>query len=151
MCRKYETGDAGALEQLLDELGYRVSAAEVEKRIAAIRDSAGEVFVKELDGQVVGCVNVVLAARLASGIHGEIASLVVLAGYRGRGIGKELVAHAEAWLARRVGSVRIRANAVRERAHRFYRRLGYRETKTQKVFFKEIRSSDNPSTGKEQA
>lgn len=151
MCRKYETGDVGAVERLLDELGYRVPAAEIEKRIAAIRNSGGEVFVKELQGRVVGCVNVVLAARLAAGIRGEIASLVVLAGYRGRGIGKELVARAEAWFARRVDAIRIRANAVREPAHRFYRHLGYRETKTQKVFFKKIRPSHKPSPGKEQA
>jgi len=149
MCRTYESEDAAALEQLLNQLGYCLSAAAIEKNVAAIRNRAGEVFVKDLDGRVVGCVNAVLDSRLAEGTHGEIATLVVLDGYRGHGIGRELVTHAERWLAGRVGSMRVRANAIRSRAHRFYQQLGYRETKTQKVFFKEIRQRDNHSAGRE--
>ena len=140
MIRVYKAGDAGALEKLLDQLGYRVPPAAIDKRVATIRTTAGEAFVKEMDAMVVGCVNAIVDARLAAGTHGEIATLVVLDGYRGRGIGKALVEHAEAWLAARVESIRIRANVIRDQAHQFYRRLGYRETKSQKVFLKKMES-----------
>ena len=52
-----------------------------------------------------------------------------------KGIGADLVAAAQKWLqARGIGSLRVRCNAVRDRAHRFYERLGFRLTKSQKVF-----------------
>ena len=145
MCRKFETRDTDALERLLSQLGYRVPAGAIEKRVADLRTGAGEVFVKELDGMVVGCVNAIVDTRIAAGLHGEIASLVVLDGYRGRGICKALVLHVEAWLA-----IRIRANIVREQAHQFYQHVGYREAKTQKVFFKEVRNIANNVVGRNQ-
>ena len=35
---------------------------------------------------------------------------------------------------RGIGSLRVRCNAIRDRAHRFYERLGFQTTKSQKVF-----------------
>ncbi len=73
--------------------------------------------------------------RLAEGQRGEITSLVVAAEVRSRGIGAELVAAVTQWLqSRGIGRMRVRCNAVRERAHRFYETHGFELTKTQKVF-----------------
>ena len=54
---------------------------------------------------------------------------------------RDFVAAAEAW-ARERGclAVRVRSNVVRERAHAFYRREGFREIKTQQVLEKELGS-----------
>jgi GNAT superfamily N-acetyltransferase len=69
----------------------------------------------------------------------EIAGLVVDEDHRGRGIGPALLRAAEGW-AREHGCsvVRVRSNVVRERAHGFYRREGFGEIKTQRVFEKRL-------------
>ena len=53
------------------------------------------------------------------------------------GIGKLLMERAEMW-AREHGCkiVSLRSNVIRERAHAFYERLGYKHVKTQKSFRK---------------
>ena len=60
-------------------------------------------------------------------------------GFRGRGIGRALVAEAEKW-AREKGleTLRLRANAVRTEAHKFYLGLGFKNTKQQLVFVKSL-------------
>ena len=40
-----------------------------------------------------------------------------------------------------VGAVRVRSNVVRDRAHAFYEREGYRKVKVQQVFEKRVRDS----------
>ena len=46
---------------------------------------------------------------------------------------------AEAWARKQgCGSVRLHSNVLRARAHAFYERLGYRLTKLQKAFRKEL-------------
>jgi GNAT superfamily N-acetyltransferase len=76
-----------------------------------------------------------IANRLAEGRYGEIASLVVDADQRSRGIGAGLVRAAAEWLQDRgMDRMRVRCNSRRERAHRFYERFGFQLTKTQKVF-----------------
>jgi GNAT superfamily N-acetyltransferase len=49
------------------------------------------------------------------------------------------VSAAETWAAKRGAKrLRVRSNVMRERAHRFYERLGYTITKRQAVFDKDV-------------
>ncbi len=67
----------------------------------------------------------------------DIEGLVVEDEYRGNGIGRLLVDAAETWARRRnCASMRLVSNVVRERAHEFYKRLGYSVLKTQHAFKK---------------
>ena len=60
-------------------------------------------------------------------------------GSRGVGVGAQLLHAAEQWAAKNgFGRMRVRSNVVRERAHRFYLREGYRERKRQVVFDKDL-------------
>jgi GNAT superfamily N-acetyltransferase len=69
----------------------------------------------------------------------EIAGLVVDEASRGDGMGEALVHRAEAWARERgVAVMRVRSNVIRERAHRFYDRLGYERVKRQVVFKKRL-------------
>lgn len=122
----------------MEQLGYSVGDAEIQEVIDAIRKGSGEVFVAESGDNVVGCIDAIIDVRLAEGKVGEIASLVVLADCRGRGVGKALLECAEDWLGDRVETIRIRANAKRDDAHEFYATVGYTHVKEQKVFIKDL-------------
>ena len=93
----------------------------------------GRLFVAERDRAVVGVV-----ALLAPGAHGravaradeaEISRLVVGAGARGQGIGRDLVTHCQA-LAREAGwrAIALWSRRYQVAAHRLYESLGYRRT-----------------------
>ena len=127
--------DAENITDLLQQLGYRRGLADMAQYLAAIEEDAAILVAVGDDGRAVGCLHVLVDNRLAEGRRGEITSLVVAADVRSQGIGADLVAAAQKWLqARGIGSLRVRCNAVRDRAHRFYERLGFRLTKSQKVF-----------------
>jgi N-acetylglutamate synthase-like GNAT family acetyltransferase len=135
--RKAINEDIKALRDLLKALGYDVDESTLSHRIDAIRNQGGEVLVASKNGRTVGCVNTIIDIRLAEGLTGELVSLVVSVEYRGEGIGKGLVSKAESWLkAKGCNTIRVRANAVRKEAHRFYLKLGFKEIKTQKIFAK---------------
>jgi len=136
LCRKYQKGDLERLQKLLQELGYSVELQELLNNIIEISKNGGEIFVAETDSEVVGSACVIIDARLAEGVYAEIVSLIVSEKSRGYGIGKELVKEAEIWARKRVNKIRVRANEIRSSAHSFYKRLGYQETKTQKIFTK---------------
>ena len=63
-----------------------------------------------------------------TGIHVLIVALVVQSDFRGKGIGKHLLAEAEHW-AKNQGAVSISLNSgnrtEREAAHLFYQRFGF--------------------------
>lgn len=132
--------DLQEIVHLMSELGYRTNVTDLQTTLEQIRSGQGEVFVAEVNEKVVGCINAIIDVRLAEGRTGEIVSLVVNERYRGNGIGKGLTEYAEKWLLTRTNKIRIRANALREDAHRFYLGLGYSEMKKQKVFTKELES-----------
>jgi GNAT superfamily N-acetyltransferase len=132
--------DAEHLAALSTELGYPMTAAEAAARAAEIGAHPDHaLLVAESDGSVAGWIQVSLPRIFETPSRAEIAGLVVGAERRGGGIGRELVAAAEDW-ARRRGcvAVRVRSNVVRERAHAFYRREGFRQIKTQQVLEKQL-------------
>ena len=132
--------DAARIAALAGQLGYPSTASEIAGRM---RDLAAEgntaVFVAEGDGIVTGWIAVGSHLSLESGPFAEIAGLVVDESHRGGRVGEALVAAAEAWAgARGYLRMRVRSNVVRERAHAFYRRLGYGLVKRQAVFDKNL-------------
>ncbi|HCK94478.1 MAG TPA: GNAT family N-acetyltransferase [Gammaproteobacteria bacterium] len=136
MIRQFKPEDAQAVIGLLQELGYDVSQDQLAKRIELIQARDGAVFVYELNQQILGCINVIIDARLAEGIVAEIVSLVVSEASRGHGVGQQLVEYAETWAQPQVDTIRVRCNAIRDKAHKFYKRQAFTEKKEQKVFEK---------------
>jgi GNAT superfamily N-acetyltransferase len=140
LIRPAHASDAAAIAALSAQLGYPSTQAEILRRMAELgAQGRTAVLVAATDGVIAGWVAVREDLVLESGTFAEIAGLVVDEGHRGRRIGEALVAAAEAW-ARERGHVRmrVRSNVVRERAHRFYERLGYTITKRQAVFDKPL-------------
>jgi predicted N-acetyltransferase YhbS len=122
--------DAHALERLIGQLGYEVTAAEVAGRLAEMEREGRLVLVAEFDGKIVGC----LSTSIMRVLHrpapvGRISMMVVDEAVRGRGIGAELVRAAERALRERgCYMIEVTSHVRRADAHRFYERLGYEKT-----------------------
>lgn len=137
--------DAASVALLSAELGYPASTEETKGRLTPLLASdRNAVFVAQSsDGLVVGWIHVFVARRVESGPFAELGGFVVRDGYRGRGIGRRMLAAAEAWaLAQGVGKLRVRTRTTRKAAPAFYRRLGFASSKEQTVFDKRIAEHD---------
>ena len=136
--------DTPQITALLHQLGYPDTEQAVNRRLEMLAGQADTiVLVAEDDGrQLTGCMQVVIANRLAEGPYGEIASLVVAEDQRGHGVGRQLVDSAADWLnGHGLSRMRVRCNAIRKQTHRFYAHLGFRETKSQKIFDRDLPGS----------
>ena len=129
--------DAARVTALLHQLGYDRPTDAVRRCIQdAEADPDSTILVASMaEDRLVGCLQMVVTRRLAEGDRAEIASLVVDAAWRSRGIGACLIQAAVARLqAQGIRNLRVRCNVTRERAHHFYERFGFQRTKSQKVF-----------------
>lgn len=135
--REAIASDAVRIASLAGQLGYAVSPAHVERQLQ--REERG-VFVAVVPrAGVVGWTSVALREGVIDAARADIEGLVVEDEYRGNGIGRLLVRAAEDWARRRnCTSMRLVTNVVRERAHEFYKRLGYDVLKTQHALKKTL-------------
>ena len=132
---------ADAIARLSHELGYPMS---VEATRTALEEMVQlpthhAVVAAAPDGRLLGWAGVERRLSLESGEFVELTGLVVAASARRSGVGRALVASAEAW-ARQNGfsSLRVRSNVARAESHPFYERLGFARTKTQHVYRKTL-------------
>jgi GNAT superfamily N-acetyltransferase len=131
LIRDAREDDAAALAALATAMDHPTEEAAMRRRMARVAGNGDyRTLVAERGGRVVGF------AALAWGwtiIDDEpqprVTALSVMPDERGRGTGAALMAAAEAW-ARERGAVTLRLTTAvrRERAHRFYERLGYERT-----------------------
>lgn len=142
MIRAARLGDSARIAVLTEQLGYPATEAEIRTRLTTL-DARGDhaFYVAEIDGEVAGWIGVRTDLSLEGGGYAEIVGLVVDERRRGKGLGEDLVHAAEAWArGRGATKLRVRSNVIRDRAHRFYERLGYAVTKRQVVFDKDPRA-----------
>jgi GNAT superfamily N-acetyltransferase len=139
--RLAQVRDAGSIAALSHQLGYPVPEEEMERRLQQICGDPGHaVYVAEApQGGIVGWVHIAMRRLLEADVHGEIGGLVVDETHRRCGVGRLLMERAERW-ARTKGcvAVRLRSNVLREGAHEFYERIGYRKVSTQAAFRKDL-------------
>ncbi len=133
--------DIEVLARLAGELGYPSTADVVAERLESIEgDPRNAVFVATISGgEVVGWIQLSEMRSLVIDSRAEITGLVVDPQCRCAGIGSLLVERGESWARKRgLRMIGLHSNVLRERAHGFYLRLGYRITKSQKVFRKNL-------------
>lgn len=132
MIRKATMTDLDAVYGLICEL----------ENTALPREAFGDIYTEQLnnenctclvyeaDGRVVGVLNMRFERQLHHAERiAEVMELCVSAGYRGRGIGKELLAAArEAAAAGGCAQLELATNQKRKDAHRFYKREGMENT-----------------------
>jgi len=139
--RPAQPADAAQLAKLAGQLGYASTPEQVAARfpeILAEREHA--ILVAERDGaELAGYIEIFPFRTVGSDARMEIAGLVVDEAFRSQGIGRLLMEHAENWgRAKGFQEAGLRSNVIREGAHAFYEKLGYRVNKTQKSFRKKL-------------
>lgn len=131
--------DAQRIASLSLQLGYEVPLAHVERFMKTLQESEALFVAVVPRAGVVGWISLAESHTLTSSARAEIHGLVVEDEFRGHGIGRALVAAAEAWARRRgCTTLRLLSNVIRERAHDFYRDLGYDVLKSEYVFQKTL-------------
>lgn len=130
MIRKAEERDKESIKKLFEELtGQTISDEEVINRLQKFSSKSSEsLFVYEYSGMIVGA----LGFRVRDNIekqskYGEISVIVVSEKFQKNGLGRQLMDFAEdlalenncsgTWLVSRFGR--------KEKAHEFYKSLGY--------------------------
>lgn len=133
--REASIEDADQINLVSAHLGYEKSSKEeAKRRLMEIMESRADyVWVYEADDKIVGWLHLFISVRLASGRFAEIGGLVVDRSCRRSGIGRTLVQQAVQWSKSNNLPLRVRCNAAREDANKFYESLGFECEKTQKV------------------
>jgi GNAT superfamily N-acetyltransferase len=139
--REATAQDCQALAKLAMQLGYNASAEQIAERLHAARQSDEHrvLVAQDPSGEIAGWIGLYVCRPITSDPRVEISGLVVDEAKRSRQVGALLLKSAEAW-ARAKGfcAIGLHCNVVRERAHLFYERNGYRVAKTQNVFEKKL-------------
>lgn len=132
MIRKATMTDLDAVYSLICELENTVLPREAFGDIYTeqLNNENYTCLVYEADGNVVGVLNMRFERQLHHAERiAEVMELCVSAEYRGRGIGKELLAAArEAAAAGGCAQLELATNQKRKYAHRFYYREGMENT-----------------------
>jgi GNAT superfamily N-acetyltransferase len=126
--RRAEMADAAALADLMTQLGYPTRASEMEMRMETIRsDKNYATFVAVSEGKVCGMIGTFTCYSYEhNNPGGRILALVVSEKVRGKGVGRALIAAAEADFAQRnVRRVAVNTRFERTKAHEFYEGVGY--------------------------
>ena len=133
--------DAERAAELTTQLGYPVDVEALRSRLAELRASDADAILvaTDADDAAVGWIHVARLALLERSGLACINGLVVDERHRSDGIGAALVEAAERWAGEHgATTILVRSRSTRERAHRFYERIGYVEVKRSHVFEKPL-------------
>ena len=138
--REARAGDAAEIARLALELGYPASTEAMRARLQSLLPSPRHRIVVAQGERLLGWIAVERRCTLESGEFVEIVGLVVDAAARGQGVGRALVADAEAWaMGQGFDAIRVRSNVARDASHPFYESLGFARTKTQHAYHKALK------------
>ena len=134
--RELTITDAEPIANLSSQLGYDASVSETKVWLQEILQRKDHCVFGAVQGdKLIGWIHGFYTLRLESGAFVEIGGLVVEESYRGTGAGRKLVEQVRAWAKQKGASkVRVRCNAKRTDTHDFYKAIGFKEVKEQKIF-----------------
>ena len=120
--------DAGALAELMCELGYETTQSKMQMRLERIAaDGRLRTFVAVRGGKVCGMIATLMYPSYEhNDTSGRIVALVIMRTMRRLGLGRALIATAEKDCAQRgIRRLALNTRIAREDAHKFYESLGY--------------------------
>lgn len=129
--RQAQAKDSFALSALLAELGYGGTESFIDKRLAQLSGDPDEMLlVAEHGTQVLGFLSMHFIPQLAlAGDFARISYFCIAEGERSKGVGQQLLQHAEAMAAQRgCDRMEVHCHASRLKANQFYTREGYVES-----------------------
>ena len=138
--RRLTIDDAEAAAELCSQLGYPANSDDLRRRIEErLRTTDAVALAAVIDDRLAGWIDASIENHLQSSASAVIGGLVVREDARGLGIGKRLCLEIEQWArSKSIPLLRVRSQIIREDAHRFYLREGYRKVKTSVVFEKPL-------------
>lgn len=128
--RQARQNDIVALKRLLIQLGYSsLSEDRVGEKIRRYEREGYKIIVCEIEKEVVGFISLHWFDIFHSpGYMGRITAFCVDENFRSRGIGKQLLSHAEKiFIGRGCTKLEVTSNARRAQTHEFYLKAGYIE------------------------
>lgn len=128
--------DTASIAILSGQMGYVPDESAVRNRLTEILQDQGDcVFVAVFEGTVVGWIHGFYTRRIESDAFVEIGGMVVGQQYRQKGIGRGLVDKVLNWAkTKNSQKLRVRCNTIRTETHIFYEKLGFKCSKSQKIF-----------------
>ncbi len=134
--RAIQLEDAQSIQLLSAQLGYEISVEKTRNQIISILDSKNDfAILATKDNIVCAWLHGFIAIRLESLPFAEIGGLVVDKQHQNQGIAKAMIQAFSEWSkSQNINKVRVRCNVIRNETHLFYKKLGFIESKTQKVF-----------------
>jgi N-acetylglutamate synthase-like GNAT family acetyltransferase len=138
--RSATANDLPAIIHLLSQLGYELDQVAVKQRFASVIAAAGHaVLAGERNGKVAALLHLYERPALEKPPEVVVQALVVDVNARQGGIGKAMMARAEAWAADRgYRSVTLGSEVSRLGSHAFYQSLGYTAAATSRLFRKSL-------------
>ena len=146
--RMAENQDQAAIARLATELGYPADAGVIARRLARIAGREDQlVLVAVVEDMVVGWIQAHACDVLESGFRVEVVGLIVDAGHRRCGVGRELMRRAEQWAVEiRAETLVVRSNTKRLESHAFFPALGFSRAKNQTVYRKQVGCERRPTS-----
>jgi GNAT superfamily N-acetyltransferase len=130
--------DQPKVSELAAQLGYPVQARDLAERFELVQSSEEYALLvaESSDQKVVGYLQINTEPKtLLAGPRADVAALVVDEHHRGQGVGSALLKAAKEWAKQnKFEAIRVRSNAKRTDAHRFYLRQGFVLSKTSNIF-----------------
>jgi len=128
LIREAAPADAGAVSELIAQLGYSLKPADVISRLERCNKDSGRVFVATWDSKIVGFISFhEIPLFHQGGSLGRITAMAVSVEHHRKGIGRLLLQSAESH-ALSVGCIRMEVTSGDHReadAHSFYESQGY--------------------------
>jgi ribosomal protein S18 acetylase RimI-like enzyme len=126
--RDARPADIPTVWRLIGQLADAPDEAEFRNRFERVSATSGHrIIVAEVDRAVVGVLHVFERPALEKPCEAVVQALVVDGDRRGSGIGEALMREAEAWAgSRKLAATALYTRIDRDRARRFYERIGYR-------------------------
>jgi GNAT superfamily N-acetyltransferase len=129
------TGHLAAVGALADQLGYQVSLSELQARFEELSGNPENAFFILEENGIKGWIHLQIVSTLLKEKRVEIKALVVDESERSKGYGKTFLELAREWAkTNRVSTIYLSSNIMRDRAHLFYLREGFKQLKTSHFF-----------------